>query len=93
MTTERKEQVVSTETSTSTKDVEQIVLDTLKELAGEPSAISRDATLEQIDVDSLDLAELGQVVEERFGVTLKGSDVADVKTVGDAIALVEARIA
>ena len=39
-------------------------------------------------IDSLDLAELSQIVHERFGVELRGSDVAEVKTVGDAIKLI-----
>ncbi len=43
---------------------------------------------EELDVDSLDLAELSQIVESEFGVELTSSDVADVKTVGDAIDLV-----
>ena len=40
---------------------------------------------------SLDLAELSQIVDEAFGVTLKGDDVANIKTVGDAIDLIVAR--
>jgi acyl carrier protein len=75
-----------------TVDIEELVIETLKELAGEPDAVTADATLEQIDVDSLDLAELSQVVEEKLGVTLKGSDVAEVTTVADAIALIQGRM-
>ena len=78
--------------SNVTVDIEELVIETLKELAGEPEAVTRDATLEQIDVDSLDLAELSQVVEEKLGVTLKGSDVAEVTTVADAIELIQGRL-
>jgi len=78
--------------SNVTVDIEELVIETLKELAGEPDAVTRDATLEQIDVDSLDLAELSQVVEEKLGVTLKGSDVAEVTTVADAIELIQGRL-
>ncbi|MEA2347471.1 MAG: acyl carrier protein [Thermoleophilaceae bacterium] len=78
--------------SNVTVDIEELVIETLKELAGEPDAVTADATLEQIDVDSLDLAELSQVVEEKLGVTLKGSDVAEVTTVADAIALIQGRM-
>ena len=56
-----------------------------------PTPISRDAALEELDVDSLDLAELSQVIEEQFGVELSASDVAEIKTVGDAIDLVAER--
>lgn len=79
-------------TDVSPAVIEEVVLEALKELAGDPDAVNAGATLEQIDVDSLDLAELAQVVEERFGVALKGSDVADVTTVRDAIDLVTSRI-
>ena len=55
--------------------------------------MSRDATFESLEVDSLDLAELSQVVEEHFGVRLKGDDVAQIKTIGDALDLIAARAA
>jgi acyl carrier protein len=50
-----------------------------------------DATFEELDVDSLDLAELSQIIEDEFGVQLKGDDVGKIKTVGDAIDLVVSR--
>lgn len=76
-------------TTTATPDqVEQVVNESLAEFGPEPDEISRDATFEQLDVDSLDLVELGQIIEERFGVKLEGDDVKDLKTVGDAIDLI-----
>ena len=51
----------------------------------------REATFEDLDVDSLDLAELSQIIEDEFGVQLKGDDVGKIKTVGDAIDLVVSR--
>lgn len=53
--------------------------------------MNREATFEALEIDSLDLAELSQIVEERFGVEMKSSDVAEIKTVGDAVDLVLAR--
>ena len=50
-----------------------------------------EATFEDLDVDSLDLAELSQIIEDEFGVQLKGDDVGKIKTVGDAIDLVVSR--
>ena len=44
-----------------------------------------------LDVDSLDLAELSQIIEDEFGVQLKGDDVGKIKTVGDAVELVVSR--
>ena len=57
----------------------------------DPADISRDATFEDLDVDSLDLAELSQIIEDEFGVQLKGDDVGKIKTVGDAVDLVVSR--
>jgi acyl carrier protein len=75
------------------EQVEAVVYDALVELGPGRDELSRDATFEELDVDSLDLAELSQVVEERFGVRLKGDDVASIETVGQAIDLIVARAA
>ena len=71
--------------------VEEKVIDTIASFGPDRSEVTRDATFEQLDVDSLDLAELSQIVDEEFGVVLKGSDMANVKTVGDALDLIVAR--
>jgi acyl carrier protein len=42
-------------------------------------------------VDSLDLVELAQIIEDEFGVELQGEDVKDLRTVGEVIDLVVAR--
>ena len=71
--------------------VEQKVVETLATFGPEPDQITRDATFESLDIDSLDLVELAQVVDEEFGVALKGDDMKGIRTVGDAIELVVAR--
>ncbi len=78
-------------TATDAPTIEKVVFDALETFGAEKDAITRDATFEQIDVDSLDLAELSQIVDEQFGVTLKSSDVERLRTVGDAIDLIVAR--
>jgi acyl carrier protein len=75
-------------TDVSTDNVEKTIYDGLVELGTERAELSREATLEDLDVDSLDLVELAQIVEDEFGVELKGDDVKDVKTVGEVIDLV-----
>jgi acyl carrier protein len=75
----------------NTEQIEQVITDALVTFGADASMITRDAELEALDVDSLDLAELSQIIEERFGVELTSSDVAEIKTVGDAIDLVAAR--
>lgn len=79
-------------TTATEEQVEQVVVDSLVSFGAERSDIDREATFEALDVDSLDLAELAQIVEEKFGVELRGSDVANVKTVGDAVTLIAERI-
>jgi acyl carrier protein len=78
-------------TMTATQDnVERVIFEGIDELGGE-GEISRDATFESLDLDSLDLVELAQIVEDEFGVELDGDAVKDVKTAGDVIDLVVAR--
>ena len=78
-------------TTVTPEAVEKVVSDALPQFGADPSEISRDATFEDLDVDSLDLAELSQIIEDEFGVQLKGDDMASIKTVGDAIELVVSR--
>ena len=78
-------------TQVTSEAVEKVVFDGLAELGAEREQISRDATFEAIDVDSLDLVELAQIVEDEYGVVLKGEDMKELKTVGDAIDLIVER--
>jgi acyl carrier protein len=73
---------VSTTTPT---EIENTVIESLKTFGAKEEDITRDATWEEIDVDSLDLAELAQVVEDEHGVKMEGDDMKQIKTVGDAI--------
>ena len=75
-------------TQVSSENVEKTIYDGLVELGTERDDLSREATLESLDIDSLDLVELAQIVEDEYGVELKGDDVKDVKTVGEVIDLV-----
>jgi acyl carrier protein len=72
------------------ESVEQVIFDGLTELGAE-GEVKRDSTFEDLDVDSLDLVELAQIVEDEFGVELQGEDVKDLRTVGEVIDLVVAR--
>lgn len=75
------------------EQVQSVVVESLETFGADPEAIDRDATFESLEIDSLDLAELSQIVEDRFGIELKGSDVAGVRTVGDAIDMIVGRAA
>ena len=79
------------EAGVTTDRVERVIFDGLVEVGAEREQVSRDATFEAIDVDSLDLVEVSQIVEDEFGVELEGDDIKDMKTVGEVIDLVVAR--
>jgi acyl carrier protein len=79
-----------TEVATA-ESVESVVADGLAEIGAERDQITREATLEALDVDSLDLVEMAQIIEDEFQVNLQGDDVKDVRTVGELIDLVVAR--
>ena len=71
--------------STTTSPIETTVMESLISFGAKAEDVTRDATFEDIDVDSLDLAELAQVVEDEHGVKMEGEDMKDIKTVGQAI--------
>ena len=79
-------------TTVSEEQIEKLVTESLETFGAEPADITPDATFEALDIDSLDLAELSQIVHEQIGVELKGSDVAEVKTVDDAVKLIASRV-
>lgn len=78
-------------TTTDTTQVEKTVVAALEQFGADPAAIKRDATFAELDVDSLDLAELSQIVEDEYGVKFNSSDVEQLKTVGDAIDFIVAK--
>ena len=75
----------------SSEQIEKVITDSLIGFGANAEDINRDAELTALDIDSLDLAELSQIIEEQFGVELTGADVAEITTVGDAIDLVAER--
>jgi acyl carrier protein len=79
-------------TTTTPQDIETTVIENLVAFGADADVVSRDATLEDIDVDSLDLVELTQVVEEKYDIDLDGADFKKIKTVGDVVDLVASRV-
>jgi acyl carrier protein len=78
-------------TTVNKEQIEERVFKALEEFGAEPDQINRDAEFEALDVDSLDLVELAQIVEDEYGVALKGEDMEGLKTVGQAVDLVAER--
>jgi acyl carrier protein len=89
MTNQQKGLDVST--AATAEQVEQVVRTSLESFGAEPDAINREAKLADLDIDSLDLAELSQIVEEQYGVNLTSSDVKAIVTVGDAVDMIVER--
>jgi len=74
------------------EEIEGRVFEALEEFGAESDAIGADAEFESLDVDSLDLVELAQIVEDDYGVQLKGEDMEGVKTVRQAVDLVMSKL-
>jgi acyl carrier protein len=74
------------------EEIEGRVFEALEEFGAEPGAINPDATFESLDVDSLDLVELAQIVEDEYAVQLKGEDMEGVATVRQAVDLVVSKL-
>ena len=73
------------------EQIEERMTEALVIFGAEKEQIKRDATWESLDVDSLDLVELAQILEEEYGVKMKEEDMKDLKTVGDAVDFVADR--
>ena len=71
--------------------IEEGIIDALATMGPERDEITRDATFAELDIDSLDLVELLQIAEERWGVQVDPEATVDISTVGAAIDLILAR--
>jgi acyl carrier protein len=78
-------------TKATDETVQKVIFDGLAEVGADADQITREATFEELDVDSLDVVELAQIVEDEFGVRLEGDDLKGLETVGQVIDLVVAR--
>jgi acyl carrier protein len=53
-----------------------------------PGALLKD----DLDVDSLDLVEVAMALEDVYSLTLQEDEMDNIKTVGDIVSLIEARL-
>jgi len=60
------------------------IMEALVEFGADPDELSLDATLEELEIDSLDLFELGQILNQEFGIEVDPEDFENVQTLGDA---------
>ena len=78
--------------TTATKDqVTERVVSALVEFGEEPDNVKPDSRFEDLDIDSLDLVELGQVIEDEYGIEITDKDMDEIKTVQDVVDFVTAR--
>ena len=53
--------------------------------------ISPETTFVELDLDSLDLVELSMAVEDRIGVGIDDDEVENIRSVGDAVTLIDTK--
>ena len=80
------------ETEASKEQVEQRVIDAMVEFGEERENLKPEARFEDLDVDSLDLVELAQIVEDEYGIEITDADLEKLETVGDVIDLISSRL-
>lgn len=75
------------------KDViEKVNAFLIDEFEIEPELIKPEATWKDIGIDSLDFVDIVVIVDNTFGVKLKGEDMADVRTLDDFYSFLEKRV-
>ena len=71
--------------------VEAWVLDAVGTMTGDPSGLSRAVRLDALDIDSLDLVELWQLLQDDLGIVIDPAELREAETVGDVIDFIEVR--
>ena len=63
----------------------------LEEVAGvNPDDVAEEKSFtDDLDVDSLSMVEIATAVEDKFGVAIPDDELANIKTVGDAMSYIE----
>jgi acyl carrier protein len=74
-------------------DVEEKVKSIIAEqLELDIDSITLETTFEEIDADSLDIVELVMTLEEEFELEISDEEIEQIKTVGDVVRYIEARL-
>ncbi len=75
-------------------ELRQAFAETVAEILGiEPAEVRMERTWDELDADSLALTEISLLLDEAFAIRLPDVDPEDMRTVGDAFALVERAVA
>jgi acyl carrier protein len=73
-------------------ELQTLVFEAFADFGADADSISLDARLEALGIDSLDMVELGQIVQDRYGVKLLAEEFKDLVTVGDALDVIERQL-
>lgn len=76
----------------SREQIERRVAEALMDFGAAPDEIDPETSFEALDVESLDLMELVQLVEEEYDIAITTDDMFDLHTIGQAIDMVLERI-
>jgi acyl carrier protein len=78
--------------TTATKDqVTERVISALVEFGEEPENVKPDSRFEDLDIDSLDLVELAQVIEDEYSIEISDAEMEKITTVQDVVDFVTQR--
>ncbi len=75
----------------SSDEIRTGLAEILEEVAGVlPAEVTPDKSFtDDLDVDSLSMVEIALAAEEKFGVKIPDDELANLKTVGDAVSFIE----
>jgi acyl carrier protein len=74
----------------SVEDTEKKVVSIIAEKLSIPAdTIAMESTFKDLGADSLDVVEIIMAFEENFGIEIKDEDAEKIKTVGEAVALIQ----
>ncbi|WP_106848265.1 acyl carrier protein [Blastococcus sp. Marseille-P5729] len=75
----------------TTQEIQDGLAEILEEVAGVmPEDVAPEKSFtDDLDVDSLSMVEIATAVEDKWGVAIPDEELANIKTVGDAITFIE----
>ncbi|WP_153504679.1 acyl carrier protein [Cumulibacter manganitolerans] len=75
----------------TTQEIQDGLAEILEEVAGVmPEDVAPEKSFtDDLDVDSLSMVEIATAVEDKWGVAIPDEELANIKTVGDAMKFIE----
>jgi len=71
--------------------IEKVKAVIVEQLGADEADVTEGATfIDDLGADSLDIVELVMALEEEFGISIPDEEAENIKTVGDAVAYIEA---